>query len=55
MKRREFLISAAAAFASVRSEWAQGAAQGAPASEPNQPGVPAQVDPAKRTRISIME
>jgi Xylose isomerase-like TIM barrel len=56
MKRREFLIGAAsaAAFASIRTGWAQDASQAPPTAPANQPGVPAQVDPAKLARISIM-
>ena len=45
MKRREFLIGAAsaAAFASIRTGWAQDASQAPPTAPANQPGVPAQV------------
>src|SRR5258705_6142435 len=55
MKRREFLISsaAAAAFAGARTLWAQGTNPPNP-QQPVDPGKPADADPAKLARISIM-
>lgn len=55
MKRREFLIggAAAAAFAGTRSLWAQGTNPPNP-QPPVDPGKPADADPAKLARISIM-